>query len=99
MKPAISVKSPFSHNALFGLVEFMTASSLCVIWTPANSLAGSSPLGLQLCSASAVEAMPERLHHLLERPRGSDYFARWPRNVADSPEDPMDAFSEVPHGS
>jgi hypothetical protein len=26
MKPAISVKSPFSHNALF---EFMTVSSLC----------------------------------------------------------------------
>src|SRR5438105_2537567 len=39
--------------------------------------------------------MPERLDDLLERLTDADSFARWPGNLADSPEDRMDAFSEI----
>jgi AraC-like DNA-binding protein len=39
--------------------------------------------------------MPERLHDLLERLTEADSFARWPGIFADSPEDRVDAFSEI----
>jgi AraC-like DNA-binding protein len=42
--------------------------------------------------------MPERLHDLLERLTEADSFARRPGNFADSPEDRMDAFSEILSG-
>jgi AraC-like DNA-binding protein len=42
--------------------------------------------------------MPGRRHDLLVRPKGADCFARQPENFADSPEDLMDAFSEILSG-
>ena len=42
--------------------------------------------------------MPERLHNLLGRLAEADSFARKPWNFAESPEDPMDAFSEILSG-
>src|SRR5262245_63804003 len=42
--------------------------------------------------------MPERRDYLLERPAEADHFARRPRNFAESPEERMDAFSEILSG-
>jgi AraC-like DNA-binding protein len=42
--------------------------------------------------------MPERRHDLLNRPLESDRFAQWPARFAESPDDPMDAFSEILSG-
>ncbi|HTS46790.1 MAG TPA: AraC family transcriptional regulator [Bryobacteraceae bacterium] len=42
--------------------------------------------------------MPRRLHDLLERPADAHSFAQRPAIFADSPEDRMDAFSEILSG-
>src|SRR6185436_4976216 len=42
--------------------------------------------------------MPERRHHLLDRPLCPDSIARRPENFAGSPEAGMDAFSEILSG-
>jgi len=42
--------------------------------------------------------MPERLHFLLGRLAAADSFAGRPRDFAESPKDPMDAFSEILSG-
>ena len=42
--------------------------------------------------------MPGRLDILLGRPTEADSFARRPANFADSPERPLDAFSEILSG-
>jgi hypothetical protein len=42
--------------------------------------------------------MPESRYDLLERLAGADFFARMPGNFAESPEDKMDAFSEILSG-
>jgi len=81
MKAAISVKSPFSYNALFGLTTFGFAI-LGFMLAP-----GKCSSGLQLCMALADISMPERRDDLLGRPMEADSFARVPGNFADSPED------------
>src|SRR5262245_41185355 len=82
MKAAISVKSPFSHNALFGFI----ISPLLF------------PSGLQLCNAPTDTSMPERRHNLLGRLSEADCFAGRPRDFAGNPEDRMDAFSDILSG-
>src|SRR5262245_50586454 len=42
--------------------------------------------------------MPERRDYLLERPADADHFAGRPGNFAESPEERMDAFSEILSG-
>src|SRR5262245_39031810 len=42
--------------------------------------------------------MPERRDYLLERLAEADHFARRPKNFAESPEERMDAFSEILSG-
>src|SRR5262245_20774947 len=88
MKSAILVKSPFSHNALFG---FIGPPFLRIV-------APTSIKPVVLCSAPPDPSMPERRDYLLERPVEADHFARRPGNFAESPEDRMDAFSEILSG-
>src|SRR5215468_7792319 len=51
-----------------------------------------------LCSAPADASIPERRDYLLERLAEADHFARRPKNFAESPEERMDAFSEILSG-
>src|SRR4030095_5309001 len=52
----------------------------------------------QLCDAPSETSMSERLDVLLGRPTKADSIARRPANFAESPEDPVDAFSEILSG-
>src|SRR4051812_14294929 len=89
MKPAISVKSPFSHNALFGFMKApFSGPTLC----------GEPCSELQSYSDSIGTTMPERRDDLLERLADVDSFARRPRNFAGNPGDRMDAFSQILSG-
>jgi len=82
------VKSPFSHNALFGFTKLLYPDS------PSSDLRESCS-ELQSYSAFAGTPMPERLDDLLERLTEADSFA-WRRgNFAESPADRMDAFSQI----
>src|SRR5438067_7560260 len=89
MKAAISVKSPFSHNALFG---FMKAPFLGLAFSDASFSQ------LQWCIAFAPATMPERRHDLLERLAGADRFPQRPGNFAGRPTNRMDAFSQILSG-
>src|SRR5215472_15702490 len=94
MNAAISVKSPFSHNALFGLIETsFGVISFPLLLTPC--IRPESLSGLQLWSAPAHRSMPKRRHDLLGRPREANPFAREPENFAESAGDLVDAFSEI----
>ena len=78
MKAAISVKSPFSHNALFG---FMKAPLLGLAFSKRDA----SSSELQLCSAFAPTTMAERRPDLPERLAETNRLAEIPGKFADRP--------------
>ena len=51
-----------------------------------------------MCNGPADTSIPERRHDLPERLADADSFARRPANVAEGPEDRLDAFSQILSG-